>query len=226
MHPVLYNELKQVLRAYKSILFVILIMLSSRAALGDYGHLLNLFVVFPIIAGALGTGLLFEEYSKDYMKYLYTLPIKRWHFIFIKMVIAAIAAVVFLLIIYIIRWLIPPRLIIPVFVFPTFFNLNSLLLFTAAIALFNYAMCTFTITFLKSAKMAGNLNFLSLTVAAIYLLYRFLDTGYKYKTLDYMLIFIPPSVILLLGGFYLFTLRNPFLNRNPRHFLTGLSLWR
>ena len=224
MHPVLYNELKQVLRAYKSILFIISIMLLSRATLGDYGHLLNLFAVFPIIAGALGTGLLFEEYSKDYMKYLYTLPIKRWHFIFIKMVIAVIAAAIFLLIIYIIRWLIPPRMIMPAFIFPIFFNLNSLFLFTAAIALFNYGMCTFTITFLKSAKMAGNLNFLSLTIAVMYLLYRFLDTGYKFKTLDYMLIFIPSSLILLLGGFYLFTLRNPFLNRNPRHFLTGISI--
>jgi ABC-type transport system involved in multi-copper enzyme maturation permease subunit len=192
--------------------------------LGDYGHLINLFFFFPIIAGALGTGLLDQEYSKDYIKYLYTLPIKRWHFILIKMTNTIVAAVLFLLIIYVIKWLIPPRLTIPMVVFVIIFNLTPLLIFSIVLALFNYAVCTFAITFLKSPKMAGPVNYILLIIALIYLGYCFVDTGYKYKTLDYILIFTPTSLILTFGGFYLFTLRNPFLNRNPRHFLTGLLI--
>jgi ABC-type transport system involved in multi-copper enzyme maturation permease subunit len=224
MHPILYSEIKQIQQSYKSILFFILILVTARATLGDYGHLINLFFFFPIIAGALGTGLLDQEYSRDYIKYLYTLPIKRWHFIFIKMTNAIVAAVLFLLIIYVIKWLIPPRITIPMVVFVIIFNLTPLLIFCIVLALFNYAVCTFAITFLKSPKMAGPVNYILLIIALIYLGYCFVDTGYKYKTLDYILIFTPTSFILTVGGFYLFMLRNPFLNRNPRHFLTGLLI--
>lgn len=224
MHPILYSEIKQIQQSYKSILFFILVLVTVRATLGDYGHMINLFLFFPVIAGALGTGLLDQEYSKDYIKYLYTLPIKRWHFIFIKMTNAVVAAVLFLLIIYIIKWLIPPRITIPMMIFVIIFNLTSLLIFAIVLALFNYAVCTFAITFLKSPKMAGTVNYILLIIALIYLGYCFVDTGYKYKTLDYILIFTPTTFILTLGGFYLFTLRNPFLNRNPRHFLTGLLI--
>ncbi len=224
MHPILYSEIKQIQQSYKSILFFILVLVTVRATLGDYGHMINLFLFFPIIAGALGTGLLDQEYSKDYIKYLYTLPIKRWHFIFIKMTNAVVAAVLFLLIIYVIKWLIPPRITIPMMIFVIIFNLSSLLIFSILLALFNYAVCTFAITFLKSPKMAGPVNYILLIIALIYLGYCFVDTGYKYKMPDYILIFAPTSFILTFGGFYLFTLRNPFLNRNPRHFLTGLLI--
>lgn len=222
MHPILYIELKQVVRDYKPILFFIGVMTTLRIALGDYGHIINLFIIFPSIAGALGTGLLAEEYSKNYMKYLYTLPIKRWHFIAVKMIITAIAIAVFILIIYLIKWSIPPRLMIPVHLFPKIFNLKSLILATSAISLFNYAVCMFSVTFLKSPKLAGSLNYVSIVIAGLYLLYYFLDSGYKYQVTDYLMIFCPTSAILIAGGFLLFMLRNPFLNRNPRHFVTGL----
>jgi len=224
MHPILYSEIKQIQQSYKSILFFILVLVTVRATLGDYGHMINLFLFFPVISGALGTGLLSEEYSKDYMKYLYTLPIKRWHFIFIKMTNAVVAALLFLLIIYVIKWLIPPKFTMPMIIFVKIFNLTSLLIFSIILALFNYAMCTFAITFLKNPKMAGPVNYTSLIIALIYLGYYFVDTGYKYKIPDYILIFAPTSFILTVGGFYLFTLRNPFLNRNPRHLLTGLLI--
>lgn len=224
MHPILYSELKQTQREYKPFLFLIFVLVASRAALGDYGHILNLFVIYPIIAGTLGIGLLAQEYSKDYMKYLFTLPIKRWHFILIKMINTIVFAGLFLLIIYVIKWLIPPRFTIPMLVFPTIFNFTYLVIFAMTIALFNYAVCTFTITFLRSPKLASSLNYILLVIALVYLGYYFVDTGYKYKTLDYVLIFAPASLTLTFGGFYLFTLRNPFLNRNPRHFLTGILI--
>ncbi len=224
MHPIVYSEIKQVQRGYKVILFFIVLMVTARAALGDYGHLLNLFLLFPIIAGAIGTGVLSQEYLKDYLKFLFTLPVRRWHFILIKIIFSIIASGVFLLFIYIVKWTIPPRFTFPRIILPTFFNLKSLFVLAVIISLLNYAVCTFTITFLKSPKMAGSVNYLSVAIVFIYLLYRFLDSGYKYKQFDYVIILVPVSVTLIFGGFYLFNLRNPYLNRNPRHFITGIFI--
>ena len=167
MHPILYCEIKQTQREYKTVLFLLSVLTASRVALGDYGHIINLFFFFPIIAGSLGTGLLSQEYSKDYMKYLFTLPIKRWHFILVKMIATVFAAFLFLGIIYAIKWLIPPSITMPMMIFPAFFNLTSLLMFSMIIAIFNYAVCTFSITFLKSPKMAGSLNYITLIIALI-----------------------------------------------------------
>lgn len=224
MHPIIYSEIKQTQTQYKSILFLIFIMVVCRAAFGDYGHLLNLFFFFPVIAGALGTGVLSQEYSKDYLKYLFSLPIKRWHFILIKIIASVVSSAAFLLVIYIIRWTIPPSIRMPEIILPTVFSLRLVLVFSASVSLFGYAVGTFAITFFKSPKWAGSLGPPAVITGIMYLLYCFLDTGHKYSLLDYITIFTPTSAILLVGGFHLFTLRNPFLNRNPRHLITGIFL--
>ena len=223
MHPIMISEFYQAKRGVmQTVVFITIIGFTSRYLLGDTGLMIMLFFVLPIYLNLAGIGTFAEEFSKDYYRFLFHLPVRRTGIWLIKISFGLIMGVAAAL---------PTCLSMKIEPLPFFeadmidnLRMNSMSIFYVVfgVALYFYAAGVFSVC---CCVVSNNAFALSIILSYYPLVIFSLGVtllGYEPRINDFPFIYTAAAIPLLLGALVIFLNRNPYLPQKWKWRMMGV----
>jgi hypothetical protein len=222
MNPIIVSEFYQSIRSLKVVLLVLLIIAALKYFMGDIGVILVVLLGLPNLLNALGLSTLFEEFSKNQFRFIYTMPVSRLKIWLVKFCSALVGAVLFLAVMSLIVLYLPCAGYAPKFAPLRTLHLWSYVPIALGICFYAFVVGLFSVSFClvpKNATVIGGI-LTNLPLLALWLIYLYF--GAIARVTDITFVYLAASASLLLGALIIFLIRNPFLVRKWRWRAVGL----
>lgn len=222
MNPIIVSEFYQSIRSLKVVLLILLIIAALKYFMGDIGVILVVLLGLPNLLNALGLSTLFEEFSKNQFRFIYTMPVSKLKIWLVKFCSALTGAVLFVGVMSVIVLYLPCAGYAPKFAPLRMLPLWSYVPPALSICFYSFVVGLFSVCFClvpKNASVIGGI-FTNLPLLALWLIYLYF--GAIARITDITFVYLAASASLLLGSLIIFLIRNPFLVQKWRWRAVGL----